>query len=105
MLWSPLPVTFGSNQESNQVIIRLVRLSLQQWSKVDREQTVAVEKNYWVGTVKNGPDLLDRGTLKSSVSHKWFDELSRLIEWFVHVDFRDGIIIGLIANFFCIFDI
>ena len=82
-----------------------MRLSLQQWSKVDREQTVAVEKNYWVGTVKNGPDLLDHGTLKSSVSHKWFDELSRLIEWFVHVDFRDGIIIGLIANFFCIFDI
>ena len=25
-------------------------------------------------------------TLKSGVSHKWFDELSRLIEWFVHAD-------------------
>ena len=25
--------------------------------------------------LKNGRDLLDHGTLKSTVSHKWFDEL------------------------------
>ena len=39
------------------------------------------------------------------VSHKWFDELRRLIEWFLHVDFSDGIIIGLTTNLLCIFDI
>ena len=27
-----------------------------------------------------------RGTLKPGTSHKWFDELSRLIEWFLHAD-------------------
>ena len=34
------------------------------------------------------------GTLKSGVSHKSFDKLSRLIEWFLHAD-SDGIIFGL----------
>ena len=47
--------------------------------------------NYWVGVVKNGQGLKDRGTLKPGISHKWFDELSRLIEWFLHAD-SDGII-------------
>ena len=46
---------------------------------------------------KNWQDLLDHETLKSGVSHKWLDELSRLIEWFLHADF-DGIITGLTAN-------
>ena len=36
-----------------------------------------------MGIVKNGQD---HGTLKSGVSHKWFDELSKLVEWFLHVD-------------------
>ena len=30
--------------------------------------------------VKKGRDFSDHETLKSDVSHKWFDELSRLIE-------------------------
>ena len=46
--------------------------------------------NYWVGVVKNEQGLKDRGTLKPGISHKWFDELSRLIEWFLHAD-SDGI--------------
>ena len=41
--------------------------------------------------VKNGWGLIDHGTHKPSVSHKWFDELSRLTEWFLHAD-SDGII-------------
>ena len=39
--------------------------------------------NYWVDMVKNGQDLIYHGTLKSE-SHKWFDELSRLVELFFH---------------------
>ena len=58
-----------------------------------------------MGMVKNGPDLLDHGTLKSGVSHQWFDKLSRLIEWFLNVAFSDGIIFGLTTNLLCIFDI
>ena len=41
--------------------------------------------------VKNGHSLIDHGTLKS------FDELSILIEWFLHAD-SDGVILGLVAN-------
>ena len=59
---------------------------------------------YWVGIVNNGWDLMDHGTLKSGVSHKWFDELSRLSEQFLYVD-SDGIIFGLMTNLLCIFDI
>ena len=44
------------------------------------------------------------GTLKSGVSHKRFDELSRLIESFLHAD-SDGIIFGLMTNLLCSFDI
>ena len=43
-------------------------------------------------------------TLKSGASHKWFDELSRLIEWFLRGD-SDWIIFGLTTNLLCIFDI
>ena len=32
--------------------------------------------------VKNGQDLLDHGTLRSDVSQKLSDELSRSIVWF-----------------------
>ena len=39
-----------------------------------------------IGWVCSKMDLLDQGTLKSGVSHKWFDELSRLIEWFLYAD-------------------
>ena len=42
--------------------------------------------NYWVGVVKNGWHLKDCGILKPGMSHEWFDELSRLIEWFLHAD-------------------
>ena len=41
--------------------------------------------------VKNEQGLKDRGTLKPAISYKWFDELSRLIEWFLHAD-SDGIL-------------
>ena len=44
------------------------------------------------------------GTLKSDASHKWFDELSRLIEWFLHCD-SDWIIFDLTTSVLCIFDI
>ena len=37
--------------------------------------------NSWVGMVKNGWGVIDHGALISGVSHKWFDEMSRLIEW------------------------
>ena len=57
-----------------------------------------------IGWAKNGRDLIDHGTLKSGVSHKWFDELSRLIEWFLHAD-SDRIVFGLTANLLCTFDI
>ena len=56
--------------------------------------------NYWVGLVQNGQGLKDRGTFKPGISHTWFDELSRLIDWFLHAD-RDGIIFTQL----CIFDI
>ena len=39
--------------------------------------------------VENGIGLLDHGTLKPGVSRKWFDEMSRLTEWFLHAD-SDG---------------
>ena len=47
--------------------------------------------NYWVDIVKNARDLIEHRTLKPSVSHKWFDELGRLIEWYLHAD-SDGTI-------------
>ena len=45
--------------------------------------------------------LLDHGTLKLGVSHKWFYELSRLIECSLHTD-SDGRIFGLTANILCL---
>ena len=42
-----------------------------------------------MGIVKNGQGLIDHRTFQSGVSDKWFDQLSRLIEWFVHAD-SDG---------------
>ena len=51
--------------------------------------------NYWVDMVKNGQGLIDHGILKPGVSHTWFDELSRLIEWFLYAG-SDGI------NFYCV---
>ena len=42
--------------------------------------------------VKNERDLLDYGSLKPDISHKWLGELSILIEWFLHAGFSDGII-------------
>ena len=44
------------------------------------------------------------GTLKSGASHKWFDESSRLIEWFLYGD-SDWIIFGLTTGLLPIFDI
>ena len=54
--------------------------------------------------VKKGWGFRDHGTLKSGVSHKWFDELSRLIEWFLCTD-SHGMVFGLTSNLLCIFDI
>ena len=53
--------------------------------------------------VKSRRDFLDYGTLKLGVSHKWFDELSKFVEWFLHAD--DDWIFDLMANLLCIFDI
>ena len=53
--------------------------------------------------VKNGGGCIDHGTLKSGVSHNWFDEPSRWIESFLHGD-SDGIF-GLMANLLCICDV
>ena len=44
--------------------------------------------------LKNGK-ALDYETRKSGVSHKWFDELRRLIEWFLCTD-SDGMVFGLV---------
>ena len=63
-----------------------------------------VMQNYWVGIFKNGRDLLDQETLKLSVSHKWFDELCRLIEWFLYAD-SDWIAFGWTTNLFYVLDI
>ena len=52
--------------------------------------------NYCVGIVKDGEDFWSWG-FKSGVFHKWFDKLSRLIEWYLHAD-SNGIIFGLIDN-------
>ena len=59
---------------------------------------------YWVGIVKNGWGLIDRRILESGVSHKWFDELRRLSEWFLHVD-SEEIIFDLMASLLCFSDI
>ena len=59
--------------------------------------------NIWVGMIKNGGDFSDHKTLKSGVSHKWFNKLTTLIEWFLHTD-SDKIIFGLTTNQLCIFD-
>ena len=39
--------------------------------------------------VEKGWGFRDHGTLKLGVSHKWFDELSRLIEWYLYTE-SDG---------------
>ena len=39
--------------------------------------------------VEKGWGFIDYGTLKLGVSHKWFDELSRLIEWNLYTE-SDG---------------
>ena len=58
-----------------------------QWYKFRKVKSYF--NNYWVDIVKNGQGLIDHGTFQSGVSDKWFDQLSRLIEWFVHAD-SDG---------------
>ena len=42
------------------------------------------------------------GIPKSGASHKWFDESSRLIKWFLHCD---SDLFGLTTSLLCIFDI
>ena len=44
------------------------------------------------------------GTVKLGASHKWLNESSRLIEWFLHND-CDRVIFGLTTSPLCIFDI
>ena len=53
---------------------------------------------------KNGQGVIDHGTLRTGVPHKWFDVVSRLVEWILHAD-SDGIIFDLAADLLCIFDI
>ena len=52
--------------------------------------------------VKNGWGLIDHGTLKSGVSHKWFEELRRLSELFFHAH-SDGIVFVLMVNLLLIY--
>ena len=54
--------------------------------------------------LKNGWSKRSYGTLKSRASRKWFDGLSRLIEWFLHGT-NDWIVHGLTSTLLCIFDI
>ena len=54
--------------------------------------------------VKNDWGCRDHRTLKSSVPHKWFDKLSRLIAQFLCTD-SDGTVFGLTSSLLCIFDI
>ena len=48
--------------------------------------------------LKNEHELLHHG------NNKWFDQLNRVIEWFLHAD-SDLINFGLTTNLLCIFDI
>ena len=72
------------------------------WYKLSEVKSYVT--NYWKGMVKNRQGLLDHGTLKSGVSHKWFDQLSRLIDWFLRGD-SNGMILGWSANLLSIFNI
>ena len=54
-----------------------------------------------MGRVKSGWCLIDHGTLKSVVSYRWFDELSRLTERFLYV-VNDGIIFDLTTGVLCV---
>ena len=54
--------------------------------------------------MKNGGGCRDHRTLKSGVFQKWFNELSRLIEWCL-CTVSDGMVFGLTSNLLCIFDI
>ena len=39
--------------------------------------------DYWVGMVKNGQDPIDNMGLLNQAYLNWFDELIRLMEWFL----------------------
>ena len=56
------------------------------------------------GHIQKWVEPFNHQTLRLGISHKWFDESSRLIEWFLDPD-NDWIMFGLTANLFCIFDI
>ena len=56
------------------------------WYKFMKAKSYLAFYNYWVGVVKNGWSIKDRGTLKPDISHKWFDKTSRLIGLFLHAD-------------------
>ena len=45
--------------------------------------------------VEKGRGFRDHGTLKLGVSHKWYDELSRLIEWYLYTE-SDGYPAGVV---------
>ena len=47
--------------------------------------------------VKNAQGLRDHEALKSGVSDKWSDELSRSTEWFLCTG-NDGMVFGLTSN-------
>ena len=85
-----------------QKLINEMRWTFPCWYKFRKDKYWV--NNYWVGMLKNVRDLLDHGTLKSGVSHKWCDEPSWLNEWFLHAD-SDWIIFGLTTNLLYIFDI
>ena len=86
--------------------VHLLLINKGHWRKLKKDSS-SMGDHFWplkMGVVKNRRGILYYGSLKLSASHKWFDELSKLIKWFLHAD-SDWIISDLIANLLCIFDI
>ena len=54
--------------------------------------------------IKNGWGLLDHRTVKSGVSHKWFENRIDWMNGFLYAD-SNWIIFGLTTNLLCVLDI
>ena len=81
LCWSEMGVTFYVVKLQNMLYVKdeLTKWAVFScWYKFSKANSYF--NNYWVGMVKNEQDLIYHGTLKSGVSHNWFDELSLLTE-------------------------
>ena len=99
--WSKMDMAFWSWDSKSCYITRMNWWSELIFCMVTQIQGKSYFDNYLVGGVKNGWCLIDHGTLKSVGSHRWFDELSRLTERFLHV-VNDTIIFGLTTGVLCV---